>query len=162
MYNSIIDVFDVSGRQFLDEMIDNSGFPTKSIIDYMNNARNHRYYDFKERGSNHYRGMPLWDINGRTVYASARDIGNYVAGYYAGINGFSWDATRWAFDLYQSGGKERLSTTSAQYVGYEAANRPKPWIKDFSFFYSISQAPKDLSIFCLEMVIKAVISIFGK
>ena len=100
----------------------------------MNNARHHRHYDFKERGSNHYRGMPVWDINGRTVFASARDIGNYVAGYYAGINGFSWDAARWAFDLYQSGGKERLSTTSAQYVGYEAANRPKPWIKDFSFF----------------------------
>ena len=40
--------------------------------------------------------------DGVPIIASARDVGNYVAGYVAGKNGLSWYDTRCGFDLYQS------------------------------------------------------------
>jgi len=60
--------------------------------------------------------------------ASARDIGNYAAGYVTGAYGWSWQATRFAFDLYQSYSSmswiklrmesEPAVSQAAQWVGY--------------------------------------------
>ena len=44
-----------------------------------------------------YRGM---SFEGKV--ASARDIGNYAAGYVAGTHGFSWGATQLAFDALET------------------------------------------------------------
>ena len=84
-------------------------FPSLSLISYMDNARNHEFLNFKAWEIDHYRGMPIWKEGGKQVFSSARDIGNYVAGYYAAANGFSWSISRLAFDSYQ-GGKEGVST----------------------------------------------------
>ena len=88
----------------------------------MESAMNNTINDFKvtngEEGHleyDPYRGMPLYQD--QHIYASGRDIGNYLAGYYAAVNGFSWGRTRWAFDKYQ-GSQEGLSTQAAQYAGY--------------------------------------------
>jgi len=65
-------------------------------------------YDFKRLGPKRskdennnvnyfYRGMPFGSKkDGTKVYASARDIGNYSAGYMAGKEGFSWFESPWA------------------------------------------------------------------
>ena len=96
------------------------------IDDYMMNARNNKPYDFKVtngtngpiEGIDIYRGMPV-GVNGKgqTIYTSARDIGNIAAGYVAGVNGMSWEASRIAFDLYQ-GGMEGKSTKNAERYGW--------------------------------------------
>lgn len=39
-------------------------------------------------------------FNGKV--ASARDIGNYAAGYVAGKHGFGWGSSRFAFDALQT------------------------------------------------------------
>ena len=41
-----------------------------------------------------YRGMPFKDQDGRIYYATARDIGNYSAGYVAGTAGQGWVASK--------------------------------------------------------------------
>ncbi len=71
-------------------------------------------------------------IDGKKRIASARDIGNYAAGYIAGKNGISWLLARIAFDIYQ-GGKEPNVTKSAEILGHSAGiyqyylNHPIPW-----------------------------------
>lgn len=100
----------------------------------MEKAKNGEVYDFKITNGIHghrehdiYRGMPV-QIGNITCIASARDVGNYVAGYYAGANGFSWAASRLAFDIYQ-GGIEGFQTQSAEYVGWKNGNRQDLEIK---------------------------------
>lgn len=39
-------------------------------------------------------------FNGKV--ASARDIGNYAAGYVAGVHGLGWGTSRFAFDALQT------------------------------------------------------------
>ncbi len=106
---AIIDPNDNSGQQFLNnEIIEN----TPGLLEYMNNAGNGKVFDFKHRGSDdgnithydahYYRGMPIKVDSHNTVYASARDIGNYAAGYVAGTHGLNWTITRMGFDGYQS------------------------------------------------------------
>lgn len=47
--------------------------------------------------------MPIAiDSAGITVYSSARDIGNMMAGYIAGCKGLTWGMARMGFDAYQS------------------------------------------------------------
>src|SRR5699024_10860205 len=87
-----IDLNDQSGQKFISgEIVGDNPF----IGSYMLNATGGEVYDFKTRGINErpenvsrtqyaYRGMPL---NGKI--ASARDVGNYAAGYIAGKNGLS-------------------------------------------------------------------------
>ena len=76
-------------------------------------AGNDGKYDFKTtNGTNEvistqksytYRGMPMGKTeSGTTIYTSARDIGNMVAGYVATAHGLSWIDMRFGFDLYQS------------------------------------------------------------
>lgn len=50
-------------------------------------------------------------------FTSARDVGNIVAGYIAGVNGMSWEASRMAFDAYQHG-IEGISTRNAERYGW--------------------------------------------
>ena len=78
----------------------------------MRNAYGNRPLDFKKRGIANrgkqsvdqymYRGMPFKDQDGRIYYATARDIGNYSAGYVAGTAGQGWVASRKAFDALES------------------------------------------------------------
>ena len=74
--------------------------------------------------------MPISDgADGKTVYASARDVGNMAAGYVAGRSGFSWAMTRAGCDAYQvmmnhkNHKENRLvgegqSSKSAQFLGW--------------------------------------------
>ena len=120
---SIIDTNDRSGDKFLEKIISNN---PPMIDDYMMNARNNKPYDFKVtngtnspiKGIDIYRGMPVGENGkGQTIYTSARDIGNIAAGYVAGVNGMSWEASRIAFDSYQ-GGMEGKSTRNAERYGW--------------------------------------------
>ena len=98
-----IDLNDQSGQNFFNDEITNVG-----LFEYMNNAKGREPLDFKtndmpdgltpeERGRYTYRGM---SFNGKV--ASARDVGNYSAGYVAGKHGFGWGASRFAFDALQT------------------------------------------------------------
>jgi RHS repeat-associated protein len=123
---------DQSGQNFIDNEIigDNP-----NILSYMANATGGEKYDFKSRGdvkgadntANHYRGMPLKDVDENTVYGSARDIGNYGAGYVAGKAGLDWKTARMGFDLLESYQNGRLSTEAmvtqrAERLGYNVGS----------------------------------------
>jgi RHS repeat-associated protein len=123
---AIINPRDNSGQTFMDNDII-KGNP--GLFHYMRNATGGKKYDFKRNGTKpgdpnynnpqyHYRGM---SFNGKI--ASARDIGNYAAGYVAGVKGFSWGSSRLAFDAlesYQKGGlaTEGQPTQQAQRLGH--------------------------------------------
>ena len=106
----------------------------------MSNAKGGEPLDFKERvvseemskeqkEQHRHRGMPF---DGKI--ASARDIGNYAAGYVAGVHGISWESARLAFDALETMQKvgfwqtvrhypnnriiEGQPTQQAQYKGY--------------------------------------------
>lgn len=120
---SIINTKDNSGEKFIEKIISEN---PPMIDDYMINARNNKPYDFKvTNGTNSpikdidiYRGMPIGkNANGQTIFTSARDVGNIVAGYIAGVNGMSWEASRMAFDAYQHG-IEGISTRNAERYGW--------------------------------------------
>ena len=89
----------------------------KPIDDYSNNrsGRNYGRYDFKSNGKTkeelknmsnaecdayYYRGMPI-TIGKTTTYGTARDIGNFAAGYIAGRKGLGIVPTLCGFDIYQ-------------------------------------------------------------
>jgi hypothetical protein len=130
---SIINPNDQSGDNFLGNIIGNN---PPMFNDYIANAGNGERYDFKTTngtdapiaGIDEYRGMPIGGTaNGQTVYSSARDIGNIAAGYVAGANGMSWNASRIAFDAYQSkvSGRptiEGISTRNAEYYGWRTGS----------------------------------------
>ena len=80
--------------------------------------------------------MPLLTrLNGVIVIVSARDVGNLVAGYYAGANGFSWTLSRAAFDKYE-GKPEALSTQAAQYYGWSMSRNLPHINRVLSFIHS--------------------------
>ncbi|KWW26687.1 MAG: hypothetical protein AUK64_2471, partial [bacterium P201] len=98
-----INLNDYSGISFFNNEIQDIG-----LMEYMNNAKGGEPLDFKvkdmpEGASKEYqeqykyRGMPF---DGKI--ASARDIGNYAAGYVAGGHGISWESARFAFDALQT------------------------------------------------------------
>ena len=108
-----IDVNDKSGQEFIDKDIV-GGNPGKT--DYMSNATKGKKFDFKRQGATPgdenfndlrylYRGM---SFNGKI--ASARDIGNYAAGFVAGRKGLSWLESRVGFDGLESYQKGKLAT----------------------------------------------------
>ena len=127
---SIIDTNDTSGVDFLKEFKEH----TPGLAIYIYNARNGKKYDFKaigqgKRTSNilnqyYHRGMQLGTSEeGQKIFGSARDVGNYAAGYVAGKYGLTWNESRFGFDLYQSykSGKlcsEGPATQSAEFLGY--------------------------------------------
>jgi len=98
-----INLNDQSGQNFFNNEIKNVG-----LFDYIGNAKGGEPLDFKHKGMNdrnegttvsqhHYRGM---SFDGKV--ASARDIGNYSAGYVAGKHGFGWGTSRFAFDALET------------------------------------------------------------
>lgn len=110
---SIIDLSDKSGEEFLSDFMNN----TPSLIDYMPNAIGGEKYDFKRNGTEygdnnynnslyHHRGM-IVSIDNKKYIASARDIGNFAAGYIAGKNDLSWAIARLGFDLLET--KQHMS-----------------------------------------------------
>ena len=87
-----------------------------------NSGKNFGRYDFKSNGISevqemskeafnvdlyYYRGMPI-SISGKTYYGTARDVGNYAAGYIAARNGLGIISTLLGFDIYQSYTMKRL------------------------------------------------------
>ena len=84
--------------------------------------------NFKKSTEYQYRGMPIGkDDTGKTIITSARDLGNWAAGYIAGVNGVSWANSRLVFDLYemisnQRIGVEETSTINAEFLGWQDGN----------------------------------------
>jgi hypothetical protein len=128
---SIIDPNDKSGMNFFNSL-DNE---EPAITNYMANATGGEKYDFKRSGTTiggandnptyFYRGMPMRTENGKTIYTSARDIGNFAAGYIAGVHGVPWGAARKQFDKLESQQQGRpavegFSTQNAQLRGWNA------------------------------------------
>ena len=118
--HSNIDPADMSGDNFLADIQANP----PSLLDYISPAekednksgKNFGHYDFKsngkskselqnmsqkERDAYYYRGMPI-NIGGKTTYGTARDVGNYAAGYFAARKGLGILSTLLGFDAYQS------------------------------------------------------------
>ena len=63
-----------------------------------------------------------------TVIASARDIGNFGAGYIAGNNGLTWGTGRFGFDTLQSWqqrafASEGQTTQMAQKIGHTLGHK---------------------------------------
>ena len=130
---AIIDCNDTSGADFINNFEEN----TPDIFSYIDNARNGKAYDFKDLGKSNlkgidvnkyrHRGMPL----GNNIFGSARDVGNYAAGYVAGKSGLFWGEARLGFDAYQSFKSRRITTEgaatqAAQRIGFSAgSNSPE-------------------------------------
>ncbi|WP_304251767.1 RHS repeat domain-containing protein [Phocaeicola plebeius] len=137
-----IDMSDKSGQNFFDKDIVESKI---DVIYYMANATGGQKYDFKtvgikDRGNMSktqysYRGMPFTDENGNKFIASARDIGNYSAGYMAGISGQGWEASRAAFDALESVQMRKFSTEAmvsqaAEKAGFDRGHK-KYWQQQY-------------------------------
>ncbi|MBW3520482.1 RHS repeat-associated core domain-containing protein [Flavobacterium sp. NKUCC04_CG] len=141
---AVINTYDTSGIDFLNNEVVNNSSLTQ--LDYMPNATGGKHYDFKARGRNelpttqwnkhHYRGMLFQGIDnmsesnsGKTIFASARDIGNVGAGYFAASKGWNWSDTRSAFDGLQKWQQlnpfatEGKPSQYAQKVGHTAGYR---------------------------------------
>lgn len=148
---AVISPGDMSGNDFLNDLM---GPNEPNMHNYMVNGKGNEQYDFKTNGPNGevgwmkdnvpkdkmtaytYRGVLFSaDTGDKTdnvsVIASARDIGNFGAGYIAGNNGLTWGTARGGFDALQSAQDGKLSTegqTSQQAqraghnVGYKKYN----------------------------------------
>ncbi len=158
-YNAIIDTNDTSGIKFLTGLVNEN----PSLIDgYAVNAGNGNQYDLKDRGGNHYRGMPLLtDKVGTRIYVSARDIGNIGAGYIAGANGLPWWASRIGFDGYQSIVKgspsiEGVSSREAQYLGWSLGYWGTPTAKQI---YNLIRSHERAKGYVVKQILKSWIGI---
>ncbi len=117
---SIIDLSADSAYPFM-EKIDDDG---ENLLTYMEKGRNGQEYDFKIRGDK-YRGMLASFMGGAETIASARDIGNYAAGYKAGSKGLSPVITFAGFSAYdckKNGriGIEPSGSRKPQWMGYKS------------------------------------------
>lgn len=125
-----ISLNDMSGKDFIDYIAD----ANLSLYGYAINALPNGILDFKKTNGTFaviykeiidiYRGMPIGrDSNGILIISSARDIGNIVAGYEAGLYGIPWRITRKAFDFLErmtsNHNKEGDSSQNAQKYGWE-------------------------------------------
>lgn len=89
--------------------------------------------ELKEKYYN--RGMNIGGVAGikeGNIYGSARDIGNFAAGYMAGSRGLSWTAARAGFDGYESIERktfrmEHSVTRTAEWLGWKKGF----WTKGF-------------------------------
>ena len=137
-WKGTIDVNSTESRDLVEKFVNNAD--NISLLEYMPNATDGKKYDFKRNGdpnsddrNDHHRGS-LWETkeDGTRVYGTARDAGNYSAGYIAGLNNLSWGQARAGFDgleILKSAlkghfvtGEGRQSTLS-QRLGH---NRGKP------------------------------------
>ena len=139
---AIIDLKNNSGQEFIDDFMTNTPDLWTYIFNEEKGGQTGGDCDFKnkympdglskkQKDQYHYRGMAV-TINGERKIASARDIGNYAAGYVAGVNGIPKLFTRLAFDLYK-GGFEPQVTKAAENLGYARGKiiydliHPQPW-----------------------------------
>lgn len=124
---SIIDMNDFSGQIFYDEINNNTpGEYYYAFGEENANGQNFGDYDFKAINSEgidqdfltqyYYRGM-LFDYGNGIYISTARDIGNFVAGFVAGKNGVGFVVARFGFDWYQGGIEPKVSRR-AQNKGY--------------------------------------------
>ena len=125
---SIINLKDMSGKIFLDKILNN----TPLLAEYVDKARNKHPLDFKVTNgtgksydrTEYYRGMSIGETkDGKNIITSARDIGNITAGYVAAYNGLSYAEARIGFDVYQSVSNQKIqsegiSTQNAELYGY--------------------------------------------
>ena len=119
-----IDLNDMSGQNFLDDFMKNTPDLITYIFDEEKGGRINGNCDFKNIGNKgvnnisqyHNRGMRINTGDGVKI-ATARDIGDFAAGYIAGKNGIPKLSTRIAFDIYQ-GGIEPNVTKMAENIGY--------------------------------------------
>jgi hypothetical protein len=125
-----IDPNDQTGNNFFKSFVKGK----HTLGEYGTNATGGKKYDFKAtNGTNkrvysenedYYRGMPFGEkADNQTVYASARDIGNFCAGLMAGATGQSWKNSRIAFDLLESKQQGKIaheteSTVNAEALGF--------------------------------------------
>lgn len=123
-----INMHDYSGQEFLSHITIDDPNPVLYAIQALpygdNDFKNNGYVDGMNKTQHHYRAMPINVFDGSgTKIATARDIGNYAAGFVAGSNGLSWGQTRTMFDRVQgnliSSRPEPKVSTSAQYTGYQ-------------------------------------------
>ena len=108
----------IIGQLFLNDVINNTPNLYTYGFDDVYSGRHDKYYDFKSWGSKgledyellcHYnRGMMI-DYGDGIYIATARDIGNFAAGFIAAENGLSFTLTRILFDIYQDGIEPRVS-----------------------------------------------------
>jgi len=140
-WKGVIDPTDKTGINFINDEIIGSGL---GVVSYMMNATGGGKFDFKRTGTKpgdkerespdyHYRGMLFDGIENRPnravkTFASARDVGNFAAGFMAGSTGASWVDCRTGFDAletYQNGSAsyEGSSTQKAEYVGWYYGNK---------------------------------------
>ena len=79
--------------------------------------------------------------------ASARDVGNFAAGYISGRNYIPWENTRWAFDLLETISQKHVGLPGkhvegqpsqlAQKIGYDIGVRERNLIETFRSYRSI-------------------------
>jgi len=116
---SVIDMNDKSGDVFLARFQNNEIPLYNYVFDYPKvegnlSGRNEGNCDFKYGGDVN-RGMPISILGGKI--GTARDVGNFAAGYLSGVHGIPFPLTRIAFDCYQKGIEPPVSR-SAQNIGY--------------------------------------------
>ncbi|MCJ8155560.1 RHS repeat-associated core domain-containing protein [Chryseobacterium sp. SSA4.19] len=144
---AVISFGDTSGNDFLNNLM---GPNEPNIFNYMPNGFGGKKYDFKTLGPNgelnyvkdmpsdeaqkyRYRGV-LFSIDTGDkadnvgVVASARDIGNFAAGYIAGNNGLTWGTARLGYDTLESKQQgtfatEGQTTQQAQKVGHTLGHK---------------------------------------
>jgi hypothetical protein len=129
---AVIDKNDNSGKEFIKQLTSGD----VGLGEYIDNAQRNQKYDFKTNGMDNIqegmkpeqymnRGMPTGtDKAGNTIYGSARDVGNFAAGYMAGSNFIPWSATRLAFDALETKQKghpalEGMPSQAAQRLGHD-------------------------------------------
>ena len=123
-----INMADASGQEFLNQVINDYPNPylyaAQALPNGSRDFKNIGYIKGMDKTTHHYRAMTIntFDGNGPRI-ATARDIGNYGAGFVAGSNGVTWDMTRKMFDLVQGHlilfQSEPMVSQCAQYAGYE-------------------------------------------
>lgn len=138
---AIIDPLDRSGTVFLQTHIA-ANYP---LGEYMLLGRSKELLDFKttngvayDASLDIYRGMliPSNLTGGPNLFASARDVGNIMAGYYAGANFLPWPVARLGFDAYQ-GGREGDTTQEAQLYGWRIGWSLTPFTKSVNIIRSM-------------------------
>jgi len=98
--NAIIDLND-TGDYFFNQYVKNDN---PNILTYMINGTRWKFYDFKRYGTVGEVGIEYLyrGVNFKGKIASARDVGNYSAGFVAGRKGISWAEARLIMNLLES------------------------------------------------------------
>lgn len=106
--------------------------------------------------------MPFTDENGNKFIASARDIGNYSAGYMAGISGQSWDASRAAFDALESVQRRGFSTEAMVSQAAEKAGFDRGHKKYWQQQYEVQRMLQEGRVHTWNVIKGWFKSLFGK